>query len=161
MAAVEPVKVTTEEFNRRVAGWGSATAVKLRASIASMSSKGKGDLLKSLRLNTKKDYGEISILTYKFIRHGVFFHKGVGRGYVMQGGSVVRGQKTDAATKAYANAKGRSIGPMTLFGSTGLLKRKPQEWFNPIIETNITTLADLIAEMKADNAVNATKILIK
>lgn len=161
MADLDPKQVTPEEFNSKVSSWGSATAVKLKASISSLTSAGKGDLLRRLRLKTRKEYGEINRLSYEFPRHGVFFHKGVGRGYVMQGGSVVRGRKTDAATRGYADAKGRSVGAMTLFGSTGLFKRKPQEWFNPIIETNITTLADLIAEMKADNAVNATKILIK
>jgi len=44
--------------------------------------KNLGDSIKSV---TKKQYGVIDRLTYSFERHGVFGHKGVGRGYEMQG----------------------------------------------------------------------------
>ena len=160
MADIEPKYVTPDEFNSKVSAWGSATAVKLKTRIMSLSNKGKGDLVRALRLKTKKDYGEIDRITYTFPRHGVFFHKGVGRGYVMQGSSVVRGSKVNKQTKGYADAKGRSIGAMVISGKNGLFRR-PQEWFNPVIEANIPTLADMIAAMRADNAVDATKILIK
>lgn len=59
--------------------------------------KNLGDSIKSV---TKKSYGVIDRVTYTFERHGVFVHKGVGRGYEMQGGMVVRTAKCeDPATR--------------------------------------------------------------
>lgn len=59
--------------------------------------KNLGDSIKSV---TKKSYGVIDRVTYTFERHGVFVHKGVGRGYEMQGGMVVRTAKSeDPATR--------------------------------------------------------------
>ena len=88
--AVEPDIVTSDEYNARVSNWGYHVAQKLKASIGMLMNKGKGDLLKSLRTKTKKEYGEIDRVTYGFQRHGVFVHKGVGRGYKMIGGKVMR-----------------------------------------------------------------------
>jgi hypothetical protein len=151
-------EISPQEFNKKVAARGSYIRQKLKRSVSSLTSKGKGDLLKSLKLKTKKDYGEIDRLTYQFARHGVFLHKGVGRGYIMQNGTVVRGQKPDQARKSYASAKGREIKSKVL---SSPIKRKPTEWFNPVLETEIPKLADMITEMRADAAVNASRFLIK
>jgi hypothetical protein len=40
------------------------------------------------------------------------------------------------------------------------MERRPVEWFNPVVQDNIEQLADMVTEMNADKAVNATKILI-
>lgn len=158
--AVDPRDITQEEYNDRVTDWGSQTAVKLRNSIRALLHKGKKDLLKSLRLKTAQWYGEVDKLSYHFNRHGVFVHKGVGRGYAMVGGKVIRvsGSASDAFWKEYAKLKNREFKPKVVKGD---IKRDPKEWFNPVIEKNIDKLADMVAEMNADRAVNATKILIR
>jgi hypothetical protein len=157
--AIEPQEISQEEYNKRVTAWGSALGNKIRTSIRSLTSKGKGDLLKSLRLKTAKWYGEVDLLSYHFVRHGVFVHKGVGRGYVMIGGNVVhvKGYISKKSIMDYAKRRGRTYA--TPFDAS--LKRKPDEWFNPVVKDNIEDLADLIAEMDADRAVNTTEILIK
>ena len=158
--AIEAQDIDMEEYNRRVARWGSELAGKIRSSIRMLTSKGKGDLVKSLRLKTGKWFGEIDKLSYHFERHGVFLHKGVGRGYQMSGGKVIRvsGSKDIAHWKKYALSKNREMKPKVLRGY--MMERRPVEWFNPVVQDNIEQLADMVTEMNADKAVNATKILI-
>lgn len=157
--AIEPQEIGIEEYNKRVTAWGSALGSKIRMAIRSLTTKGKGDLLKSLRLKTAKWYGEVDKLSYHFVRHGVFVHKGVGRGYIMQGGVVVRGYKPGKVLKAAMVTANRSVPSKIL--KPGEVNRKPAEWFNPVVNENIEGLADMIAEMDADRMVNTTKILIR
>lgn len=137
--AVEPGPVSTQDFNDKVSVWGSSVAQQLKMSIRTLTSKGKGELVKSLRLKTKKYYGEIDRVTYRFWRHGVFLHKGVGRGYKMEGGAVMRAGLVERKSQL----------------SQG---RKPVEWFNPVLDKRVPKLADMVAEMRADQAVRATKM---
>jgi hypothetical protein len=130
-------------YNRQITGWGHVTRNELINSIEKLSQKGKGDLVKKLSMKTRKDYGLIDRITYSFPRHGVFFHKGTGRGYKVVAGQVVR---APSGKSKILNAEG--------------IKRKPAEWFNPVIDNNIDNLADLVANYMADAAVNATRIKI-
>lgn len=95
------------------------------------------ELRKNLSTRARKDYGEIFMVGFVFPRHGVFVHKGVGRGWQMQGGKVVR------------VAKGEYRG-----------EREPKDWLNSEIEKRLPKLADDIVEIKADAVVNATKVKI-
>jgi len=162
--AVQPQEISQEEYNKRVTAWGSVLGTKLRTSIRSLTTKGKGDLLRSLRLKTGKWFGEVDKLSYHFERHGIFAHKGVGRGYKMVGGKVIRASIPGSFITKNDEGKitGRVLkaGPVGLFEDSKVL-RKPAEWFNPVVNENIEGLADIIAEMDADRMVNATKILIK
>lgn len=160
MADIEPANITQEDYNKRITGWGTQTGVEIRNAIRTLTSKGKGDLLRSLRAKSYKWYGEVDRIAFHFVRHGVFVHKGVGRGYAMIGGKVLRvnGSASTAYWKEYARRKNRSFEPKLLRGD---MKRKPVEWFNPVVSGRMEKLADLVAEMRADQAVNATKILIR
>ncbi|MGQ7868692.1 hypothetical protein [Sunxiuqinia sp. sy24] len=95
-------------------------------------------LAKSIGSYTKKDQGAINLVAFSMERHGVFVHKGVGRGYNAKGnGFVVRTAK----------------GPVTR-------PRVAVEWFNPILDKNVPALADNIARVNTDAAVNATRMKI-
>lgn len=153
--AVEPRKISQEEYNKKIANWGSKTGGIIKLQIRSLTSKGKGDLVRSLRMKTRKYYGEIERVTYQFIRHGVFWHKGVGRGYFMEGGTVMRGYKPGAVLKARALNSNRQASSRVLSGGK---KRKPVEWFNPTLDTRVPALANMITEMRADQIVRATNI---
>lgn len=157
--ALEPQEIGIDEYNKRVSAWGSALAGKIRSSIRSLASKGKGDLVKSLRLKTKKWYGEVDLLAYHFVRHGVFAQKGVGRGYYMAGGVVIRGDKPGKVLNARTLDVNNRLRQVVL--RSAKVNRKPTEWFNPVVAENIEGLADLIAEMNSDRMVNATKMMIK
>lgn len=107
-------------------------------------------LADSIASRNRKQYGEIFSVSFTFERHGVFIHKGVGRGYNMQGGMVVR--------------TARSADPSTRdlqWWEEDARPRTPQQWFNPVLNQTIPQLADTIAEINADATVNATRMMIK
>lgn len=119
-------------YNSDVTGWGKDVLQQLKSSIRQLSKEGKGELVKSLRLRTRTDYGLIDRITFNFRRHGVFWHKGVGKGQPISGKVL----------------------------TSGGIKRQPAEWFNPVIERNINKLADIVASYMAQAAVNATRMKI-
>ena len=98
----------------------------------------EGKLVNSIKPSTKQSFGEIDTITFSFERHGIFVHKGVGRGWEMKGKLVSR------------TAKGK----MQNGG------RNSVEWFNPVIDKNAPVLADQIAKINADAVLNATKLKI-
>jgi hypothetical protein len=134
--------------NETVSKWASMVQRRLRGNAAgfvhgkesakSRPGRTERKLADSIRASTRKSYGIIDRASFSFERHGVFVHKGVGRGYEMQGGMVVRTAKSESAG-------GRS----------------PVEWFNPVLDQTLPELADKLAEINADAVVNATKVLIK
>lgn len=93
----------------------------------------------SLRFDRK--YNVVEGIGFSIQRHGVFVHKGVGKGYKMFGGFVMRMSKEST----------RNPGGFT---------RQPADWFNPIIDGNVPGLADKMAEIHADLAVNAMRMRI-
>lgn len=115
-------------------------------------------LNKSITNRADMHYGMIDYIGFNMERHGVFVHKGVGRGYTMENGMVIRGRKPDKSVELYAKAKNRAVGPIKIDAE---MKRRAVEWFNPILDAAMPGLADKIAEMNADAAVNATKMYIK
>lgn len=159
-------------YNLMVRRWASMVRSKLHGSVLRFSHGKDGAVTRgtkkysahteyklrdNISYKAHQDYGQIDGVGYQFERHGVFVHKGVGRGYVMSGGSVVLGRKPTNAVKAYAKQKNRGYGNTVL---SGPVRRRPVEWFNPILDANVPELADKIAVMNADAAVNATKMRI-
>lgn len=95
-------------------------------------------LADSIGSYTKKDVDRIFKIAFKFERHGVFVHKGVGRGYVAAGNGFVN-----------RIAKGPQVH-----------QRVAVEWFNPVLDQYLPELADKIAKINADAAVNSTAMKI-
>lgn len=89
----------------------------------------------SIRSKTRKMDGEIDTITFSFERHGVFVHKGVGRGYPIGGGGVIKNKSEEP--------------------------RRKVEWFNPILDADMPELANRIAEINADAVLNSARALIK
>ena len=98
----------------------------------------EGKLVNSIKPSTRQTMGEIDTITFSFERHGIFAHKGVGRGWEMSGKVVRR------------TAKGK----MTNGG------RNTVEWFNPVIDKNAPMLADKIALINANAVLNFSKLKI-
>jgi hypothetical protein len=96
-------------------------------------------LAESIGSYTKAQDGAIFKIAFKFERHGVFVHKGVGRGY-------------KAAGQGFVNriAKGPQVRP-----------RIAVEWFNPVLDQHLPELVDRLAVINADAAVNATRMMIQ
>ncbi len=156
-----------EEYNQMVRKWTSMVKRKLTGSAgrfrhgkSGMVTRGKGwkshpenKLDNSMKHKTHQSFGEIDSVGFQFERHGVFVHKGVGRGYEMQSGMVVRTAKSKPA-----NVYHTIMGVRVTFGSLDILNqrsRKPVEWFNPILDEYLPELADKVAEMKADAVFNS------
>lgn len=142
-----------EAQNAIVVAWQSKVRTKLRSS-ARWFSDGKtesfvmrgrqreGKLANSIKSKTRKSFGLIESVTFSFERHGVFVHKGVGRGYAARGeGFVVR-----TANKRQPGQKSRD--------------RVAVEWFNPILDQHVPELADRIAKVNADAVINPSKMKI-
>ncbi len=91
-------------------------------------------LFLSVNSRVHKDFGAIDGVGFLFERHGVFVHKGVGRGY-----------KADGTV----SVKHPSGNP-----------RQPVEWFNPVVNKHIPELADRLAQISADAVLNAARLRI-
>ena len=97
-------------------------------------------LAASIGSKVSKEFGLANYVGFSFERHGVFVHKGVGQGYQSNGnGLVIRTARYPARVR----------------------ERSAVEWFNPVLDRNIPILADELANISADAAVNATRMRIK
>jgi hypothetical protein len=143
----------TQEQNNAVLGWVPTVNRQLRASAAwfrfgktepfitrgtGAKLRQEGKLVNSIKPSTRQTMGEIDTISFSFERHGIFVHKGVGRGWEMSGKLVRR------------TAKGK----MQNGG------RNAVEWFNPVIDKNAPALADKIAEVNANAVLNFSKLKI-
>ena len=141
--------ITTEEYNKQVQSWSASMRNELKKQISMLSSKGKKELVSSLRYKSKQEFGEIVSIGFEFARHGVFWHYGVGRGYVREGGMVKRGRNASVLEEIHAANKNRKIGKI-LSKSNSSRKRIPKEWFDPVYDKRIDKLADIIADYHGD-----------
>lgn len=92
-------------------------------------------LAASIRSKTREQFGEIDTITFNFERHGVFVHKGVGRGYPIKGRGNIK------------NPSGKT--------------RNAVEWFNPVLDQTMPELANRIAEINADAVLNTARANIR
>jgi len=146
--AISTPQLNPEAQNQLAQRWTSMVQQHLRGA-ATLFTNGKDGTVhkpgrsekkldQSITGKTKKDFGVVDRITFTFERHGVFVHKGVGRGYQMQGGMVVRTAKSKTTEV-----------------------RQPAEWFNPVLDQALPELADKLAEINADAVVKATGMMIK
>ena len=132
-------EINIEDFNTDVTRWGKDVLMKLKPSAAAASVKGKGELVKSLKVNFKKEDLQIVRVGFGMARHGVFLVKGVGRGYVMSGDTVKR----------------TAMGPSDNV-------RKPKDWFNRVLDPEIAGLQNILIKHTGDAVVlNINRIFIK
>jgi hypothetical protein len=125
--------------NKDILSWKSGTTAALKSQIGMLTTEGKGKLLSQLRGYVDHDNdGSIYRIAFKFPRHGIFIMKGVGRGYVMEDGRVIRAVRKNNA----------------VYTIDGSIERHPKDWFNPVIEKRLPLLAEKIANHYADRAVD-------
>lgn len=124
------------EFNNLIKNWGSKVKSELLQSIGQHEMIGH-ELRQSLRNNYYTEYGEINRIGFSFRPEGVYVHKGVGRGYVANGDTVLKIAKTPG------------------------FNRRPKLWFNPVIENNIPELAKIIEEYAKTVVINTNRIFIQ
>lgn len=137
------------ELNQAILGWIPKVRSKLKTSVLQFND-GKTQsfiirkrkvgkqkefkLILSLDSRSHREFGAIDGVGFLFERHGVFVHKGVGRGYKADG----------------------SVSVKHPFGNP----RVPVEWFNPIMQQKVPELADRLAQISADAVLNAARLRI-
>jgi len=131
-----------QEFNTRIIAWGNKVNDALRNSIEAMISSDR-KLSKSLKQNYRH-YGkpvmkgqEITSIGFAFEAAGLYVHLGVGRGYNMTNGT------------------------RTIHTKDNVWKRRPKQWFNPVIEQFIPELQKIVYDYCGQLIINTTRIYIK
>ena len=125
-----------EAFNEKVKAWSAKVKSDLVPSIRANDISGI-KLSRSIRNTFQTEYGEISRLGFSFARHGIFVHKGVGRGYQARNGMVVKTSKTPG------------------------FNRQPKPWFNPVVESHLDELGQIIHDHNEKAIINSTRIFIR
>jgi hypothetical protein len=163
-----------QEQNTAVKGWANMVTRKLKSSAlqfrhgkSGMVQRGTGTkyqrnedkLINSIGRKIYMASGLAEGIGFKIERHGVFVHKGVGRGYIMEGGVVIRGYKTPLGIKKQAKNSNRSVASKQKI--SGTINRHPAPWFNPVIENTVPELADKIAVINAEAVINELHAKIK
>jgi hypothetical protein len=163
-----------QEQNIAVKGWANMVTRKLKSSAlrfkhgkSGMVQRGSGTkyqrnedkLINSIGRKIYMASGLAEGIGFKIERHGVFVHKGVGRGYIMEGGVVIRGYKTTSGKKTVDGKSNRSVASKQK--TTGTMNRHPTHWFNPVIENTVPELADKIAVINAEAVINELHAKIK
>lgn len=135
-----PKLITEDEFNAKVRGWSISTRGRMasKAPVYSGSdskTRASKKLSQSVIYSLKMEFGSASRIRFSFERHGVFVQYGVGRGYIRQGNSVIKGSR-----------KGEKIDV-----SKGI-NRHPVDWFDIEIRQGLAQLADITQEYYGDLA---------
>jgi len=128
------------EYNRRIVAWKSGVTAALKASISTLTSKGKGELLSGIRGYVDfNEQGDAWRVIWKFPVHGVFLFKGVSRGYLIVNGRIIR-----AITRGSA-----------VYIIDKKFVRQAKDWYNDPIDSRIPQLADIMGSYYADKTVDA------
>lgn len=150
--------------NRDVMAWGKGQISPLRKEMRSLGIRRySGEMHRFLRDRYFRRDGRINGIGFRMPRHGVFVHKGVGRGYPIEVANARIMGGTASKTRSALDTKGYNERAIKRFMSpTGRLlgkQRKPKPWFNPIIDRSLPKLADTVAKHNADIVAHNVYIL--
>lgn len=151
--------MTRDEFNAKVEQWSELVQQESLAVLVSQTNNYSGNLRRRLRnaVANSKDTGEAHTISFKFMRYGVFVAYGVGRGYAVINGVVVRGHrlKEGSAAASLLSSRGYSkkeLAKTKIFDGNGLIKRHPVDWLDMNIRHEITYLADIAGDYYGDKS---------
>lgn len=143
-------------FNKEVERWQDSVTIQLKAAIGSRSLR----IARELEPKAYTDnYGLINRLGFSFPRHGVYIHKGAGRG---QGGFT--GSKWSYLKRINGVEINTSIIRHTNPASLGKQdegNRRAYRWFDPVIKNRLPELADICMRYFDTMLIDATKIYIE
>ena len=151
--------MTESEYELQLNQW-AANAKTQMASILSSGTHGTGYSPKNIKVqvrDNRKTGGHW--IGFKFPKYGVFVHYGVGRGWVRQGGTVVRGNRVKKGSEIWHQMKKRGYStkelsktsiPVASNPSKGKA-RKPLDWFDKVLKAHINELADIAADFYGDD----------
>ena len=143
-------------FNKEVEIWQDSVSKQLKATIAARSLR----IARELEPKAYTDkYGLINRLGFSFPRHGIYIHKGAGRG---QGGFMgskwsylkrVNGVEINTSIIRHTNP--------TSLGKQNEGSRQSYRWFDPVIKNRLPELADICTRYFDTMLIDATKIYIE
>lgn len=143
-------------FNKEIEQWQDSVSSQLKASIAPRSLRIANELQPKAYTDR---YGLIDRLGFSFPRHGIYIHKGAGRG---QGGFIgskwsylkrINGIEINTSTIRHTN-------PASLGKQNGG-NRTAYHWFDPVIKNRLPELADICMRYFDTMLIDATKIYIE
>lgn len=167
--------MTVEQFNAKMLAWGNKVVAQAKSTVNAKTHSGAPrykdsklnvKLVDSLAVKTSKDdLGVTKWISFRFNRSGVFLAYGVGRGWVREGGFVVRGSRThegDAIWQhlrqnGYSNKDIRSYVVRVPEEKKRQNTRNPLDWLDKAILDNIEEVANVNGDFFGDRA--AKKIL--
>lgn len=164
-----PPLMTVGKFNDAVKAWTGTSRRQMVQNIRS-GGKAKGILSRSVGQRVLFSYGIANIARFRFAKHGVFLHYGVGRSHVRKGGSVKRDTTIPAEfkyrKKTYKYTPERIKRRISRQKYYHPRDRKSLDWFDIVIRNNINQLASVTQEFYGDNTMrdvlnNLDKYLIE
>lgn len=143
-------------FNQEVERWQNSVTMQLRAGIILHSQR----VARELQPKAYADkYGIINRLGFSFPRHGIYIHKGAGRGQGGYTGSKWSYLKMINGTPVSTGII-RHTNPASL-GKQNEGSRQAYEWFDPVIRNRLPELADIVTRYFDTMIIDATKIFIE
>lgn len=144
------------EYNNAINAWQNSVAAQLRRTIAGKSIR----IARELHPKAYTDkYGIINQLGFSFPRHGIYIHKGAGRG---QGGTIGSNWTKLKNINGIAVSTGivKHTNPNSLNASQGTGNRNAFEWFDPVVRNRLPELADIVTRYFDTMIIDATNIFI-
>ena len=152
------LKAKVQEFNSGATKWGKNVHTTAKEhlnylDVDSGGSKVSHHLKENFRVNfhRQKEGGVSRIwrIGFGFPPTGAYLHYGAGRGYGGSGESL------------WKDSKGilRSTNPESI-GKMGTGNRRPKDWFNPAVESNLQKMDKIVGEYGDDLALNTAGLLI-
>lgn len=163
---VTPTLLTEEEFNAAVKKWTDDRKRKAISNVNASTDKSTRQwkkrltpkLARSVSGKVRKKNGVAERVGYAFERHGVFFHYGVGRGYIKVGNSLVRGYRIDSKKELVTahRKKGDNDKDIKMMKHAhkdqGRMIRRPVNWIDVELDRGLYLLADIAQEFYGDKA---------
>lgn len=148
--------MTKEKYELLLKDWADRAKTLMEGNLSG-STHGKGDLKKTLRVKVKENRRTSGHrIGFSFNRYGVFVHYGVGRGWIRQGNTVVRGSRVKKDGILYKKLQRRGYRAKDIrkfvVDRTGGKGRHPVDWFDSVLQAHIQELADIASEFYGDNA---------
>ena len=148
--------MTQEEFELRLQVWAETARSHMQGKISS-GTHGSGKLSKDIKIKVKENRdGSGHSIGFNFKKYGVFVHYGVGRGWIRQGGTLVRGSRVKKGSVLEAQLKQRGYNSKDIkkyvVSASGGKGRKPVDWFDSVLRAEIQELANIAEEFYGDNA---------
>lgn len=161
MGDVERMKLAQDpdlavKFNDEIIRW-AYDATRALESSASFSKSLSDDIRPNFK--SKDAYGLINKVGFSFPRHGIYIHKGAGRGY---GGW--RGSKWEKLVREGNRLVGTGIMKTTDPESLGKMdwgNRRARRWFDSVMERELPKLDQIVSRYFDTLIVNATNIYIE